>query len=50
MKFSVSREQFMARLAIAARCVSTRSAIQTLSGVLVEAEEGAGLELQATDM
>ena len=50
MKFSISREQFVARLAIAVRCVSTRSAIQTLSGVLVEAEEGAGLELQATDM
>ena len=50
MKFSVAREQFMARLAIAVRSVSTRSAIQTLSGVLVEAEEGAGLELQATDM
>ena len=50
MRFSISREQFIARLAIAVRCVSTRSAIQTLSGVLVQAEDGASLELQATDM
>lgn len=43
-------ERLMARLAIAVRGVSTRSAIQTLSGVLLQAEEGAGIALHATDM
>ena len=49
MKFSVPREQFVTSLGVAARGVSTRSAIQTLSGVLVHAEDGR-VELQATDM
>src|ERR671936_755853 len=49
MKFSVSRDQFLTQLGIAVRGVSTRSAIQTLAGVLIRAEGGA-LELQATDM
>jgi len=49
MKFSVSREKFLANLGIAVRGVSTRSAIQTLSGVMLRASSD-GLELQATDM
>src|SRR5215211_7652492 len=49
MKLTVSRETFLARLAIAVRGVSTRSAIQTLAGVMLRVEEGR-LELQATDM
>ncbi|MFL5885994.1 MAG: DNA polymerase III subunit beta [Thermoleophilaceae bacterium] len=49
MKFSVSREKFLAQLGIAVRGVSTRSAIQTLSGVMLRAGDD-GLELQATDM
>src|SRR5918994_4578076 len=49
MKFSVSREAFLSRLGVAARGISRRSAIQTLSGVLVRAE-GSRVELQATDM
>ena len=49
MRFEISRERFLAHLAIAARGVSTRSAIQTLAGVLIRAE-GDGVELQATDM
>src|ERR1700745_692912 len=49
MKFSVSRDQFLNQLGIAVRGVSTRSAIQTLAGVLIRAESG-GVELQATDM
>src|SRR5256885_8680002 len=49
MKFSVSREKFLANLGIAVRGVSTRSAIQTLSGVMLRAGSE-GLELQATDM
>jgi DNA polymerase III subunit beta len=49
MKLSVSRDAFLARLGVAARGVSTRSSIQTLSGVRI-GEEGGALELQATDM
>src|SRR5947208_9862471 len=49
MKFSVSRDKFLAQLGIAVRGVSTRSAIQTLSGVMLRAGSD-GLELQATDM
>jgi DNA polymerase III subunit beta len=49
LKLTVSRETFLARLGIAVRGASTRSAIQTLSGVLVRVEDGSA-ELQATDM
>jgi DNA polymerase III subunit beta len=49
LKLTVSRETFLARLGIAVRGASTRSAIQTLSGVLVRVEDGKA-ELQATDM
>jgi len=49
MKFAIPCDQFVSKLGVAARGVSTRSAIQTLSGVLVRAEEGR-VELQATDM
>src|SRR5256714_2884732 len=49
MKFSVSREKSIGSLGIAARGVSTRSAIQTLAGVRLEARSD-GVELQATDM
>ena len=49
MKLAVSRETFLARLGIAVRGVSTRSAIQTLAGVLIRVADGKA-ELQATDM
>ena len=49
MKLTVSRETFLARLGVAVRGASTRSAIQTLSGVLLRVE-GDTAELQATDM
>lgn len=49
MKFSVSREKFIGSLGVAARGVSTRSAIQTLAGIRLQAGPG-GVELQATDM
>jgi DNA polymerase III subunit beta len=49
MKLSVSREAFLSRLGIAVRGVSTRSAIQTLAGVLIRADAGS-VELQTTDM
>jgi DNA polymerase III subunit beta len=49
LKLTVSRETFLARLSVAVRGASARSAIQTLSGVLLRVEEGRA-ELQATDM
>src|SRR5947207_9794723 len=49
MKFSIPPDQFLSQLGIAVRGVSTRSAIQTLAGVLIRAEAGK-VELQATDM
>jgi DNA polymerase-3 subunit beta len=49
LKLTVSRETFLTRLSIAVRGASTRSAIQTLSGVLLRVEDG-DAELQATDM
>jgi len=49
LKLTVSRETFLARLGVAVRGASTRSAIQTLAGVLVRVEDGRA-ELQATDM
>ena len=48
MKLSVSRETFLAQLGVAARGASTRSAIQTLAGVLIRLEDGSA-ELLATD-
>src|ERR671916_2097611 len=50
MKFSVSREKFIVSLGTAARGVSTRSAIQTLAGIRLDARQDGGIELQATDM
>src|SRR5919202_6172364 len=49
MKFSVDKERFLSALGIAVRGASTRSAIQTLAGVMIRAQSGA-VELQATDM
>jgi DNA polymerase III subunit beta len=49
LKLTVSRETFLAKLGIAVRGASTRSAIQTLAGVLIRVEEGHA-ELEATDM
>jgi DNA polymerase III subunit beta len=49
LKLTVSRETFLAKLGIAVRGASTRSAIQTLAGILVRVGEGRA-ELEATDM
>src|SRR3989440_7560967 len=49
MKFSINKEQFLTSVGVAVRGASTRSAIQTLAGVMVRAESGF-VELQATDM
>jgi DNA polymerase III subunit beta len=49
MKLTVSRETLLGRLGVAVRGVSTRSAIQTLAGVLIQIRDGQ-VQLQATDM
>jgi DNA polymerase III subunit beta len=49
LKLSVSRETFLAKLGVAVRGVSTRSAIQTLAGVHLRVS-GTALQLEATDM
>ena len=49
MKLSIGKERLLSALGIAARGASTRSAIQTLAGVMIRAGEGK-VELQATDM
>jgi DNA polymerase III subunit beta len=49
MKLSIGKEQLLSALGIAARGASTRSAIQTLAGVMIRAGDGK-VELQATDM
>src|SRR5215218_10568985 len=49
MKVTCSREDFVARLGVVSRAVSTRGSVQILAGVLLRASNGT-LELAATDM
>src|ERR671938_553111 len=49
MKVVCSRDELGAKLAVVARAVSTRTAVQILSGILLRAE-GGELQLAATDM
>src|SRR5438105_8568312 len=49
MKLTCSRDELVAKLGIVSRAVSTRTAVQILSGVLLRAESGE-LHLAATDM
>ncbi len=49
MKLSIDREQLLSQLGITVRAVSTRSAIPTLSGVLIRVADGVA-QFQATDM
>jgi DNA polymerase III subunit beta len=49
MKLTCSRDEFVAKLGVVSRAVSTRSSVQVLAGVLLRAE-GGELQLAATDM
>src|SRR3954471_7038720 len=49
MKLSTRRDALFAQLQTVTRAASTRSAVQALSGVQVQAQAGA-IELRATDM
>ena len=49
MKISTKRDALFAQLQTVTRAASTRSAVQALSGVHLQARSGA-IELRATDM
>jgi DNA polymerase-3 subunit beta len=49
LRLSCARDDFVAKLAIVSRAVSTRSSVQILAGIMVRAE-GGELHLAATDM
>src|ERR687885_238405 len=49
MKINCGRDELVAKLSVVARAVSTRTAVQILSGILLRAEDGE-LHLSATDM
>src|ERR687884_1413669 len=49
MKITCERGELVAKLSLVARAVSTRTAVQILSGILLRAEAGE-LHLAATDM
>src|SRR3954452_10239305 len=49
MRLTTSRDALFAQLQTVTRAASTRSAVQALSGVHVQAKDGA-VELRATDM
>jgi DNA polymerase-3 subunit beta len=49
MRLTCSRDELAAALGVVSRAVSTRSAVQILSGILLRAESGS-LEVAATDM
>ncbi|MBV9213408.1 MAG: DNA polymerase III subunit beta [Actinobacteria bacterium] len=49
MKIDLEKSSFLSALGIAVRGVSTRSAVQTLAGVMLKVD-GGQLELQATDL
>lgn len=49
MKISCTRDELVAKLGVVSRAVSTRGAVQVLSGILLSAE-GGRLTLAATDM
>src|SRR5262245_12472925 len=49
LRVACDRDEFVSRLAIVSRAVSTRSAVQVLAGIRLSAANGK-LELAATDM
>src|ERR671924_332785 len=49
LKLTCARDELAEKLALVARAVSTRSAVQVLQGILLRAE-GGQLQLAATDM
>ena len=50
MKFICSRERLMEAISIVQKAVATRSTLPILDGILIEANEGAGLKLTGYDL
>ncbi len=50
LKLITKREEFVSKLSIVSRAVSTRAATQALTGILILAEEGGAVSLSATDL
>jgi DNA polymerase-3 subunit beta len=49
LKLNTKREEFVSKLSVVSRAVSTRAATQALSGILI-AVDGSGVSLSATDL
>ena len=49
LKLTTKRDELVAKLSVVSRAVSTRAATQSLSGILLTAEDG-GVSLSATDL
>jgi DNA polymerase III subunit beta len=50
LKLNTKREEFVSKLSVVSRAVSTRAATQALSGVLIAVEETGAVSLSATDL
>ena len=50
LRITVAKDELVGALGVVARAVSTRTSVQILSGILLEASSGTELRLAATDM
>jgi DNA polymerase III subunit beta len=50
LKLNTKREEFVSKLSVVSRAVSTRAATQALSGILVAVDENGAISLSATDL
>jgi DNA polymerase III subunit beta len=50
LKLKTKREEFVSKLSVVSRAVSTRAATQALSGILIAVDESGGVSLSATDL
>jgi DNA polymerase-3 subunit beta len=50
LKLSIKRDEFVSKLSIVSRAVSTRAATQSLSGILIVVDESGAVRLSATDL
>jgi DNA polymerase-3 subunit beta len=50
LKLTTKREEFVSKLSVVSRAVSTRAATQALSGILISVGDGGEVSLSATDL
>jgi DNA polymerase-3 subunit beta len=50
LKLNTKREEFVSKLSVVSRAVSTRAATQALSGILISVDESGAVSLSATDL